>query len=86
MTITEVVIYNRVTEKETITKSETERSDYMIREARLKKGLTQKDLAEVLQVTETAISRYETGKRKPRGEIAIKLSEILDIPIEKIIV
>lgn len=36
-----------------------------IKTARLEKGLTQKDLAEIVEVTPESISYYEAGKKKP---------------------
>lgn len=42
------------------------------------KDLNQKDLAQLAGVTEVTISRYMTGNRKPRVEIANKIAEVLD--------
>ncbi len=36
-----------------------------IKEARLAKGLTQKQLAEMLNTTDATINRYEKGVRNP---------------------
>lgn len=57
----------------------------LISEQRKKMDLTQKQLAKMLGVQPSAISNYETGIRKPRGKTAIRLSKILQIPLEKII-
>ena len=48
-----------------------------IRKRRLAKGLTQKELAEKADVTESQISQIETGKRKPSFETLLKISEAL---------
>lgn len=53
--------------------------------ARVSKGLSQDDLAKELDTTVATISRYESGIHKPRGKTAIKISKILNIPLEKII-
>ncbi|NLV81875.1 MAG: helix-turn-helix transcriptional regulator [Synergistaceae bacterium] len=58
----------------------------LIAERRKELGLTQKQLADQLGVRPSAISNYEIGIRRPRGKIAVKLSEILGIPLEEIIV
>lgn len=58
----------------------------LIAEKRKELGLTQKQLADQLGVKPSTISNYEIGIRRPHGKIAVKLSEILDIPLEKIIV
>lgn len=43
-------------------------------------GLNQKELAERLGVTQTAISYWETGKRRPRGPAVILLRRLLERP------
>jgi transcriptional regulator with XRE-family HTH domain len=58
----------------------------LIQIKRKERNLTQEDLAKLLGVRPNAVSNYEKGIRKPRGPVAVKLSTILDIPLEKIIV
>ncbi|NMP21863.1 S24 family peptidase [Sulfobacillus harzensis] len=50
-----------------------------LREARLKKGLTQEALAEVVGLTKSQISRYESGKSGATLDIVARLAEALDI-------
>jgi len=52
---------------------------------RKEKGLTQMQLAEKLNVTDKAISRWETGKNYPDIEIFEDLSNILDISISELL-
>ena len=52
---------------------------------RKEKGLTQIQLAEQLNVTDKAISRWETGKNFPDIEIFEDLSKILDISISELL-
>lgn len=54
---------------------------------RLKAGLnfrsmSQRDLAEKIGITETAVSRYTTGSRVPRTDIAIKICDALDVSLD----
>lgn len=42
------------------------------------KGLKQKELADLVGVSESAISQYESGKKNPSFDIALKLAEALD--------
>lgn len=42
------------------------------------KGLKQKELADLVGVSESSISQYENGKKNPSFEIALKLAEALD--------
>lgn len=50
-----------------------------IRQLRLKKGLTQQKLAEMLNTTNATISNYETGASTPDYETLIKLSDIFNV-------
>lgn len=52
---------------------------------RKEKGLTQIQLAEQLNVTDKAISRWETGKNYPDIEIFEDLSNILDVSISELL-
>lgn len=52
-----------------------------LRKLRIKKGLTQRDLAERLYVTRTSVNRWENGSRLPDAAMILKLSEMLDVDI-----
>lgn len=52
---------------------------------RKEKGLTQLQLAEKLNVTDKAISRWETGKNFPDIEIFEDLSKVLDVSISELL-
>lgn len=47
-----------------------------VKRIRQKLGLTQEGLAAKLGVTQTAVSYWEDGKRKPRGPAAIMLNAL----------
>ena len=49
-----------------------------IREARKKKALTMKELAQKVGVVESAISMYETGKREPDYSTLVKIDVSTD--------
>ena len=49
-----------------------------LRKIRKARGMTQKQLAELVGVTESSISQYENGGKTPSFEIALKLAEALD--------
>lgn len=48
-----------------------------IRNLRIKKGLTQAELAEKLGVSRQAVNNYETGDAKPGDDLKKNMSEIL---------
>jgi transcriptional regulator with XRE-family HTH domain len=48
------------------------------------KKLTQFDVAVIMKVSDTLISKWETGKIMPTNEELVKLSEIYGIGIKKL--
>lgn len=52
-----------------------------IREFRLKKNITQEELAEYLNTTSQTVSRYEIGERKTNQDILFKLAEYFNVSI-----
>lgn len=55
---------------------------HRIKEARLKKGLSQQQLGEMLNISKVSVCGYETGTRTPTMETFLSLIEILEIPVE----
>lgn len=51
-----------------------------IREARIKAGMSQKELAEKTGLAAVTIQQYERGVRQPRFENVKKISDVLNIP------
>ncbi|MBE6800391.1 MAG: helix-turn-helix transcriptional regulator [Ruminococcaceae bacterium] len=56
-----------------------------ISELRKEKALTQKELAEKLNVTDKAVSKWETGRSAPDIALLTALSEILGVTVVDII-
>lgn len=52
-----------------------------IRELRKLQGITMKQLGEVVDLAESTISQYETGKREPDNETLLKLSEYFGVTV-----
>lgn len=57
----------------------------MLRMERKAKRLTMKELGEMIGVSESAISQYETGKREPDNATLVKLSEILGVSTDHLL-
>jgi len=55
-----------------------------IRELREEKGLTQKQLADLVDVTRQTILFLEKGKYNPSLRLAWKIAEVFDRPIEEV--
>lgn len=55
-----------------------------IRDIRLEKGITQVKMAEDLQITRQTINAVEKNKYNPSLELALKMLEYFDVPIEEL--
>ena len=55
-----------------------------ISQMRKQNNMTQKDLAEKLNVSDKVISKWETGKCLPDVETMLKLSKVLDVSISEL--
>lgn len=53
-----------------------------LKELRLKRGLTQKELAQKLNMQNTAISKYELNQRKPDTETLLEIANFFNISID----
>ena len=56
-----------------------------IAECRKNKNLTQAQLAEKLNITDRAVSKWETGKSMPDSSIMLELCEILNITVNDLL-
>ena len=56
-----------------------------IAECRKKNNLTQAQLAEKLNITDRAISKWENGKAMPDSSIMLELCEILKISVNELL-
>lgn len=59
--------------------------DLKIKESRLSKGMTQTELAEIIGVTDRTIKKYESGDILPPLDKIQKISNALDVSIDKIL-
>lgn len=55
-----------------------------IKELRLEKGLTQKYLADVLGVDQSAVTKWETGVALPTADKLPKLAQLLGCTIDEL--
>lgn len=53
-----------------------------IRTLRKMRGITMKQLGEVVGLAESTISQYETGKRQPDNETLLKLGEFFNVTVD----
>ena len=55
-----------------------------LKEARQKKGLTQKQLGDKCGMYESQIRNYENGKKNPKIETLQKIADALDVPVSEV--
>lgn len=60
--------------------------DSKLREIRLKRGISQVELAEMIGVSRQTINRLEKATNNTSLEVAYRLSDALDLPLTKIFV
>ncbi len=53
-----------------------------LRELRKARNLTQKQVGDVLGITDQSYSRYETGEREPSLESLLKLSDLFGVTVD----
>lgn len=56
-----------------------------IREMRKKRGLTQKDLAQILGVSRESVVKYELDQSRPSVESLIILAEQFDVTLDRLV-
>lgn len=56
-----------------------------IKAARKQKGLTQKELAEILNIAFPNISQYERGERNPKLSTLQRIADALEIPVDMLL-
>lgn len=56
-----------------------------IKELRIQKNMTQKELAEAINCTDKAISRWETGRGVPEVSLLIPLSKSLNVSVNELL-
>ena len=50
-----------------------------IKELRKEKGITQKELAKAVNITQSNIARYETGQQEPKATNIIALADYFNV-------
>lgn len=53
-----------------------------LKELRIEKGLSQQELAQILNVTQSTVAKWESGDREPNFSILIELSNYFNIPTD----
>ncbi|MDE5721990.1 MAG: helix-turn-helix domain-containing protein [Clostridia bacterium] len=56
-----------------------------LKELRLEKDLTQKQVATELCISESTVCKYEKGERKPNIEILKKYASIFSVTIDELV-
>ena len=62
----------------------SEQFNERLQQAILRSGMTQKELAEKVGITEAAVSHYLKGDRMPRSAVAVKLADVLNMSVDEL--
>ncbi|MCL2228557.1 MAG: helix-turn-helix transcriptional regulator [Firmicutes bacterium] len=57
----------------------------LLKKHRQNAGLTQREVAEALQVTLYTYKSYEAGRRVPPLEMALKISDVFEITLDELV-
>jgi len=57
----------------------------ILKQLRLKEGLTQNDLAKELGVLQAKISKYELGALEPNIKMLIKIADFFDVTLDYLV-
>lgn len=55
-----------------------------LKELRLKKGLTQQQIADLVHVNRVTYTNWEKGKREPSYENLVKLADLLEVSLDSL--
>lgn len=53
-----------------------------LKELRIKQGMTQKEIANILGISQQAYANYETGKRQPDQEMLLQIANFFDVSVD----
>lgn len=56
-----------------------------VKDARIRKGLTQLQLAEQVGVGQSAISEIESGDMRPSTPLLVRLADVLDLDLDALV-
>jgi transcriptional regulator with XRE-family HTH domain len=79
--LTNMVIYSFQNGRVVLDKGKEE-MPLSIKDIRIRKGLSQANVAEALGVSSVVYSRYETGSRQPTAETLIQLADIFGVTVD----
>lgn len=57
----------------------------IMKDLRIQRGMTQKELAKLLNVSQSAVYYWESGKREPNLDMLFKISDIFNIGVDDLI-
>ena len=57
----------------------------MLKSLRRERKITQKNLAEILHISQTSVSKYETGEAVPDLELIVKMADFFGVSLDEFI-
>lgn len=56
-----------------------------IRKYRIKKGMTQEELSDVLHIARPTVTCWETGVNSPRADMLLKIASVLSCSVDDLL-
>ena len=56
-----------------------------LKELRMEKGLSQQELAQIFNVTQSTVAKWESGDREPNFSILIELANSFEVSIDMLL-
>lgn len=57
----------------------------MLKSLRRERKITQKNLAEIFHISQTSVSKYETGEAVPDLELIVKMADFFGVSLDEFI-
>lgn len=57
----------------------------MLKSLRRERKITQKNLAEIFHISQTSVSKYETGEAVPDLELIVKMADFFGVSLDEFV-
>lgn len=55
-----------------------------IKIARIRKGMNQEDLCEMISISRSTLSKLENGEMDPKRSLMLEISKVLETPVQEL--
>lgn len=58
----------------------------MLKNLRKKRRMTQENLAQILHISQTSVSKYETGESQPDLETVVRMADFFGVSLDEFVI